>query len=118
MAQEFVGGLRLSNPVLFSRGATFTWPLARLTITETGIVLSVRRLPTWFFGGLFDLDPIEIPYEELLRAEPRKRHGVRFHTQTAEERGRHWDRRNGATFSTLRFSPVRAALEQQGVVFG
>ena len=93
MAEQFVGGLRLSNPVMFSRGATFTWPFAQLRLDEKGVVLSVRSLPKWFFGGggWFDLDPIEIPFEELVWAEPRGRHGVRFHTQTAEERGRHWD---------------------------
>src|SRR5437763_2725394 len=105
---------------MFSRGATFTWPFAQLRLDEKGVVLSVRSLPKWFFGGggWFDLDPIEIPFEELVWAEPRGRHGVRFHTQTAEERGRHWDRRNGAIFSSLRFRPVRQALERHGVVLG
>jgi hypothetical protein len=116
MAEEFVGNTRVSLPAVFSRGTTYTYPRARLRIDERGIVLSILRPPRWFLGGnRFDLEPIQIPFEELIRAEPRGRHGVRFHTQTTDE-GARSDRRNGAIFSAFRFRRVRTALEKHGVV--
>ena len=71
MAEEFVGNTRVSHPILFGRGESFTYPLARLSLDETGIVLSVLPPPRWWpLGrGLLDVEPIKIPYEELIRAE-------------------------------------------------
>jgi hypothetical protein len=45
------------------------------------------------------------------------RHGLRFHTQTKEERGRHWDRRNGTTFFWLpgHRGRLSEALTQHGI---
>ena len=117
MAEEFVGNTRASHPAFFSRGTTYTYPRARLRIDERGIVLSTLRPPRWFLGGnRFDLEPIRIPFEELIRAEPMGRFGVRFHTQATAEAGSRSDRRDGAIFSAVRFRRVRAALEKRGVV--
>src|SRR5581483_11673606 len=105
MEERFIGGLRMSNPVWFSGGANATWPFAALTVGDAEITLAVRGPIGSFFRGkwLDDFEPVRIAYDELVRVELiRLRRGIRFHTQSPEERGRSWDRRNGAIFWTWR----------------
>ncbi|MGH2886438.1 MAG: hypothetical protein ACRDPA_27690 [Solirubrobacteraceae bacterium] len=120
MREEFIGGLRLSNPVALSWGANATWPFARLVVDEDGITLSVREPIRRLFRGkwLADFEPVKIAYSELVRVEAiRVRRGIRFHTQSPQGRGRAWDRRNGAIFWTWEMGTVRKALEARGVEF-
>jgi hypothetical protein len=120
MPEQFIGGLRLSNPVWFSGGTSTSWPLASLTLDEEGITLASRGSGHWFFGGKwFDGgEPVKIPYAELVRVELlRRRRGIRFHTQSPEDRGRVWDRRSGAIFWTWQMPAVQSALEAHGIQF-
>jgi hypothetical protein len=120
MEERFIGGLRMGNPAWFSGGGNATWPFAGLTVGDEGITLAVRgRLGSLFRGKWFnDFEPVRIGYDELVRVELiRLRRGIRFHTQSLEERGRSWDRRNGAIFWRWRIGPVLEALTKHGVAF-
>jgi hypothetical protein len=107
------------NPALLSIGSNATWPLALLTLDADGLTIALRRWATRPFSWLgFDSSPIHIHYEEIVRVEHlRRRHGLRFYTQTKEERGRRWDRRNGTTFFWLpsHRGHLFAALTQHGI---
>lgn len=89
-----------SNPVLLSVGSNATWPFARLTLDPDGLTIALRPLAARPFSWLrFDASPVQIAYGDLDRVELLKvRRGLRSYTQSTEERGRQWDRRNGTTF--------------------
>jgi hypothetical protein len=108
-----------SSPVMLSVGSNATWPLARLTLDADGLTIALRGWAAKPFSWLgFDASPVHIAYDELVRVERLNvRHGLRFHTQTKEERGRHWDRRNGTTFFWLpgHRGRLSEALTQHGI---
>jgi hypothetical protein len=119
VSECFVGGLRLSSPVWFSGGMNATWPFASLVLDGSGLTLALRGPARWLAGGKWfgDSEPVMIPYADLSRVEVlRHRRGIRFHTQSPGERGRRWDRRNGAIFWTFDVGGVLAALASHGVV--
>jgi hypothetical protein len=99
-------------------GSNATWPLARLTVDADALTISLRAAAARPFSWLgFDASPVRIPFDDLVRVQRLKvRQGLRFYTQTKEQRGRH-DRRNGTTFFWLAGSGPRlqAALAQHGI---
>jgi hypothetical protein len=97
--EQFIGGMGFSNPVAADR------PPARAGC----------KTVSWLG---FEASPVQIAYGDLVWVERlTARRGLRFHTQTMEERGRHWDRRNGTTFFWLpgHSRHLSAALARHGV---
>ena len=90
-----------------------------LILDVAGLTLALRGPARWLTAGTWfgDSEPVRIPYTDLARVEVlRRRRGIRFHTQTPDERGRRWDRRDGAVFWSFDLGRVLAALERHGAV--
>jgi hypothetical protein len=102
-----------------SWGPNATWPLARLLIYDDRLEI---RLRSDRLAGLLGMSAVVIPFNELIAVGefgflvPGMK-GIRFHTQTKEERKRQWDSRNGVVFWQMPGSKKRilAALSSRGV---